>query len=98
MDELNQDDLDYLAWEWFSKSDLKYIQEFEDSFFIRLNFRKVKLQDFKHKKYWANFVDLKKLTKEFNKNEKDKKKYFTLKNKWLTNSFEFRILKEDIIW
>lgn len=54
--------------------------------------------EFKKKKYWDNFVELKKLEKEFTQNEKDKKKYFVLKNKWQTTCFEFMNLKNSIIW
>lgn len=54
--------------------------------------------EFKKKKYWDSFVELKKLEKEFTQNEKDKKKYFVLKNKWQTTCFEFMNLKNSIIW
>lgn len=54
--------------------------------------------EFRNKKYWDKFVDLKKLNQEFNQNEKNKKKLFALKNKSNTNSFEYMNLKGSIIW
>lgn len=58
----------------------------------------MKITDFRDRKYWNKFVDLKRLIKEFNQNEKDMQKYFALKNNWKTNSFDFKILKSKIIW
>lgn len=54
--------------------------------------------EFRNKKYWEKFVDLKKVNQEFNQNEKNRKKYFALKGKWKENSFECKMLKNSIIW
>jgi len=43
-------------------------------------------------------VDLKKVSAEFTKNEKNKKKYFALKKAKKENSYEFKILKGEIVW
>ena len=56
------------------------------------------LQEFVKIKYWDKFIDLKKVSKEYKQNEKDKKRYYVLKNKWETNTFEFLNLKNSIIW
>ncbi len=40
----------------------------------------MKLKEFLKKKYWGKLVDQKEAIKAFNQNEKDKKKYFALKN------------------
>lgn len=56
------------------------------------------ITEFKEKKYWNKLVDLKKVTREFNQNEKDRKKLFALKNKWKSDSFEFMMIKWRIIW
>ena len=58
----------------------------------------MKITEFKQKKYWDTFIDLTKLMKEFNQNEKNKKKYFALKKADKTSSFEFMKIKKDIIW
>ncbi len=57
----------------------------------------MKLIEFKQKKYWANFVELKKIQKEYRENEKKKKKYFVLKNNPETRA-EAWYLARDIIW
>jgi len=56
------------------------------------------LIEFKTKKYWDQFVDLKKVSAEFTKNEKNKKKYFALKKAKKENCYEFKILKSEIVW
>jgi hypothetical protein len=56
------------------------------------------LIEFKKIKYWDDLVDLKKLQREHEENENNKKKYFTLKTQWKTSSFEFINLKSKIIW
>lgn len=56
------------------------------------------LQEFVKIKYWDKFIDLKKVSKEYKQNEKDKKRYYVLKGKWETNTFEFLDLKNSIIW
>lgn len=58
----------------------------------------MKLQEFKQKKHWKGFVDLKKLAKDFNKNEKDRKKYFALVGRNKKECYEARLLKGSIIW
>jgi hypothetical protein len=58
----------------------------------------MKITEFKQKKYWDTFIDLKKVTKEFTQNEKNKKKYFAMKKAWKTSSFQFIMLKGNIIW
>jgi hypothetical protein len=59
------------------------------------------LLDFKVKKYWGAFVDLKVLKIEYKKNEIKRKKYFYLKyKKWKTRIEEIEVeeLKRLIIW
>jgi hypothetical protein len=56
------------------------------------------LQEFVKIKYWDKFIDLKKVSKEYKQNEKDTKRYYVLKGKWETNTFEFLDLKNSIIW
>ena len=38
------------------------------------------LIEFKQKKYWNDFVDSKRAIREFKQNQKDIKKYYTIKN------------------
>lgn len=54
--------------------------------------------EFRNKKYWEKFVELKKLTKEFEANQKAKKKFFALRNAGKEKSFEYMNLKWKIIW
>ncbi len=56
------------------------------------------LIEFKTKKYWDKFVDLKKVSQEFTKNEKNKKKFYALKKAKKEDSYDFKILKSEIIW
>lgn len=58
----------------------------------------MKLKEFVEKKYPNQLVDYKKVVKEYNKNEKDRKRYFAMKGKWDTNSLEFSLLKKEIVW
>jgi len=55
------------------------------------------LNEFIKKKYWNKYFDLKEAVKEFNKNKKNKQRYFILKNKKST-SYEVMVLKSQIIW
>ena len=44
-----------------------------------------------------NMIDMKKVTKDFNKNEKDLKEFYRLRNKWEISSFKYSMLKNNII-
>jgi len=56
------------------------------------------LLEFVKAKYWDKFIDSKEVTKEYVQNEKDKKRYYILKGKKETSSFEFMNLKNSILW
>jgi hypothetical protein len=56
------------------------------------------LIEFKKKKYWEGFVDLKKLTKEFRENERMKREYNTLNKFKSKNTFRLNYLTKNIIW
>jgi len=58
----------------------------------------MKITEFIQKKYWNRFIDQKEAIKAFNENEKNKKKYFALKNAKKTWSFDFKMLEKNIIW
>lgn len=44
------------------------------------------------------FVDVKRINKEFRENDRNLKKYYALKNKWETNSFQFHSLKSRLVF
>lgn len=89
MEILSEKDIRYIN-KPFSKKDLEYIKS-KSSFFSNLNFKKVKLQEFKVKKYWDKLVDSKKLIRDFNENEKKRKKFFA----W---NWKDIVLKSVIVW
>lgn len=58
----------------------------------------MQITEFVKKKYWEKLVDQKRAIRDYNKNEKDKLKYFALKRAKKTWSFDFQMLKKNIIW
>lgn len=58
----------------------------------------MKLLEFKKVKYWDKFIDLQKVNREYMQNEKDIKKYYTLKNSRNPSMFDLNYLKRKIIW